>query len=469
MAQITVENAKALMQALYNQATGKTDLSITTSKDFVDAGTKLLSMGEDIVTGHLTQMIGETEIAIRAYRGKGKLIQISSNAYTALKRQIKFYSTDITDLTAFGSDIGEGKDNYVKQTQTYVVPIEIFFGKSIGWKKKATMPLVQLQIVMTNEEEFVKYISGVYTQIENDIQKILEGKTMSVILDRIAGTKVLVDNNKLGSECLVYVDDAFNAEFDTNYSWSTIMASHKEEFLKWFAAYVQILSDRMEELSVLFHDPLTEVVNQGEANEYTRYVDSHTPKANQKFLYYKPLFTMAKANVLPSIFNPQYLTELNGEGVQYWQSIKNPMAVAVKPSIPGWDGDISENVYLDNVIGVLFDEKAMAVNNQFESAYTDKIDIDTLTQNTAWYYVTNPVNNYTENCIVFAAHNAVSTATFEGDGTTKNFTIVADVVRKLVEVKVGDTVLTTGYTLDGKTVKFTTAPADDAAIVVKYY
>ena len=177
---------------------------------------------------------------------------------------------------------------------------------------------------------------------------------------------------------------------------------------------------------------------------------------------------MAKASVLPSIFNPQYIPELNGEGVQYWQDIKKPMAIAIKPALPGWDNVTSENVYIDNCIGILFDSKAMAINNQFEASYTDRIDIDTLTQNTAWYYVSNPVNNYTHNAVVFCAHNAVSTATFTGDGTTKNFTIDADVVRKLDEVKVGDTVLTTGFTLDGKTVKFTTAPANNAAISIKY-
>lgn len=468
MAQITVENARALMQGLYNMATGKTDLSVATTKDFVSAGSKLLEMGSDIVTGHLTQMIGETEIDIRAYRGKGKLIQVTANAYTALKRQISFYSTDITDLTAFGNDIGEGQPNYQAQTQHYVVPVEVYFGKSAGWKKKITMPLVQLQIIMTNEEEFAKYVSGVYTQLENDIQKTLEGKTMAVILDRIAGTKLLTEKSKLGAECLVYVEDEFNKEYGTSYTYAELIEDHKEEFLKWFAAYVQILSDRMEELSVLYHDPLTEVVNAGEANEYTRYVDRHTPKADQKFLYFKPLFTMAKASVLPSIFNPQYIPELNGEGVQYWQDIKKPMAVAIKPALPGWDNVTSENVYIDNCIGILFDTKALAINNQFEASYTDRIDIDTLTQNTAWYYVSNPVNNYTHNAVVFCAHNVVSTATFTGDGTTKNFTISADVVRKLDEVKVGDTVLTSGFTLDGKTVKFTTAPANNAAISIKY-
>ena len=53
-----------------------------------------------------------------------------------------------------------------------------------------------------------------------------------------------------------------------------------------------------------------------------------------------------------------------------------------------------------------------------------------------------------------------------GDGTTTDFDL-PDVPAAVTEVKVDGTA-TTAYTLDGNTIKFTSAPANTKAIVVKY-
>lgn len=57
-------------------------------------------------------------------------------------------------------------------------------------------------------------------------------------------------------------------------------------------------------------------------------------------------------------------------------------------------------------------------------------------------------------------------ADFTGDGTTTDF-VLPDVPTAITEVKV-DGSATTAYTLDGSTIKFTSAPANAKPIVVKY-
>lgn len=56
--------------------------------------------------------------------------------------------------------------------------------------------------------------------------------------------------------------------------------------------------------------------------------------------------------------------------------------------------------------------------------------------------------------------------TFAGDGTTTEFTLT-DIPVEITEVTVNSEA-TTDYTADGKVITFTTAPADEAVIVVSY-
>lgn len=62
------------------------------------------------------------------------------------------------------------------------------------------------------------------------------------------------------------------------------------------------ISNYLEERSSNYHLSPTKTVN-GTTYKLLR----HTPKNRQKMFLYEPLFIEAKANVLPSIFNPEYL------------------------------------------------------------------------------------------------------------------------------------------------------------------
>ena len=63
--------------------------------------------------------------------------------------------------------------------------------------------------------------------------------------------------------------------------------------------------------------------------------------------------------------------------------------------------------------------------------------------------------------------NVVQEDSFTGDGTTKKFTLTKD-VDKIISVTVGGTA-TTAYTYADGEITFTNAPANAAAIKVKYY
>ena len=80
------------------------------------------------------------------------------------------------------------------------------------------------------------------------------------------------------------------------------------------------------------------------------------------------------------------------------------------------------------------------------------------------------IGDPTENFILFVmSDNVVQEDSFTGDGSTKTFSL-SKTPESIISVTVGTTE-TTAYTIDAedKEITFTTAPANNAAVKVKYY
>ena len=118
-------------------------------------------------------------------------------------------------------------------------------------------------------------------------------------------------------------------------------------------------------------------------------------------MMYTPLWEMAKAQVMPEIFNPEYLSLSNYEGVTYWQSSKpnDRMKIDCKPALP--EGAESSEVKIDYVIGILFDTDAIRSINQFQGAYVTPVNARHLYTNTWYHYKFGAINDYTENGIIY--------------------------------------------------------------------
>ena len=289
----------------------------------------------------------------------------------------------------------------------------------------------------------------------------MESKNRAVVIDRIAGTYLQVKNGVLGAECAVNLTAEFNAECDTAYSTKEILSEHLTEFLEFYVAKVKIDSDRMTNRTAFYHDPMKKTVD---GVDY--YVLRHTPKEMQRFIYYAPFFTKAKARVLPEIFNPQYLDFKQGEAVDYWQSFGKPEMINVKPALP--DGAESEAVKIPLVIGMLFDEEALLSKNNFTGAYNTPVEARHVYFTTWYHYNFSLINSYSENAIIYYMEDL--SEEFEGDGVTTDFTLTGE-VSEILSITVDGTAVSSddyAYDADTKTVSFDTAPADDAVIIITY-
>ena len=460
------KDAYSIMNQLTKQISGQSSVTVTDTSSFVSAGTSVLEAGYENVMNALSVLISRTIVASRPYDGKFKLVNAESSAFDNRARKISFYSkfaqasgafnTDLYTNLAAGNDDESGAGSQWEQNPA--IPVEKYFFNSNTYDVSQSETVEQLKIAFQNEESFINFLNGARQEIMNDIEQQKEAKARAVVLDRIAGTKLLVDKGELGSECAVNLTAEFNTEHGTSYTTQQLLEAHTVEFLEFFLARIKNDSDMLTNRTALFHDPMTKQIS---GVDYK--VLRHTPKKMQKLIYNSRLFNQINLH-LAEIFHPEMLYLPNGEGVQYWQGVSDPYKVDIKPALP--ENATSSEVEMDVVIGMLFDYDALITNIRFESMNATPLNARHLYRVNWWHFLFSNWNDYSENAIVYYMSDT-STKYFVGDGVEDDFSVTATSIEKVTVNGVAKT-SGTDYTFSSNTLTFTTAPAADAIIQVIY-
>lgn len=410
---LTVQDCHNLMNSLVKQATGQQSITVIDSSSFVSAGETVLATGTENVINSLSLIIGRTLVAVRPYKAKFLLINaLNSGIYSNRIRKISYYSKDSQASgmynTQLYTNLKEGYtngQNVVSENPTSTksmweqnqpIALEMNFAGSDTWDDSLTIYEKQLQIAFESEANFSQFMSGIMTEKSNDMESQKEAFNRMCVLNEIGMIYDMAEDRPLSS---VNLTKEYNAKYGTSYTSAELRTTYLESFLKFFVAYVKNISNYLEERSSNYHMSPTKTVN-GTTYKLLR----HTPKNRQKMFLYEPLFIEAKANVLPSIFNPEYLDIKNYEPVNYWQSIDNRSSVKITPAIydkVSGEQKKGNEVDLDYVVGLLFDEDAMMIDYQFDGSYSTPLEARKLYRNIFWHYTKNAINDPTENAVLF--------------------------------------------------------------------
>lgn len=410
---LTVQDCHNLMNSLVKQATGQQSITVIDSSTFVSAGETVLATGTENTINSLSLIIGRTLVAVRPYKAKFLLINaLNSGIYSNRIRKLSYYSKDSIASGMYNTQLYTNlKDGYTNGQnivadnptstksmweQNQPIALEMNFAGSNAWDDSLTIYEKQLQTAFESETNFSRFMSGIMTEKGNDIESQKEAFNRMCVLNEIGMIYDMADDRPLSS---VNLTKEYNAKYGTTYTSAELRTTYLESFLKFFVAYVKNISNYLEERSTNYHLSPTKTVN-GTDYKLLR----HTPKNKQKMFLYEPLFIEAKANVLPSIFNPEYLDIKNYEAINYWQSIDNRSSVKITPAI--FDKTTGEQkkgaeVDIEYVVGLLFDEDAMMIDYQFEGSYSTPLEARKLFRNIYWHYTKNAINDPTENAILF--------------------------------------------------------------------
>lgn len=411
---LTPRDAHAIMNLLLKQATGDTSLTVVDASTFASAGELILATGMENVFNSLNIVLNRLIVASRPYDAKMRIVGVKEvGEYSNRARKISFYSkyalpdgshntqlyTNLADGYTSGDNGGASTKSQWEQHQA--MPLEMNFGGSDVWQHCITQYEDQVKIAFRNAEEFTRFVAGYMQEHKNDIAQEQEGFYRMTLLNRMG---MAYDMSAYNNGAAIDLVAGFNARFGTTYTGTQLRQTYYKEFMAYFVATVRQISDFMEERDIAYHWDVPKTVG-GD----TYHILRHTPKDRQKLALYAPFFNEAKALVFPEIFNPQYLSIDNYEGVTFWQAKSNRMGINITPAIieaDPTDPDYGKQkagsaVSIDYVIGCLFDEDAVLAEMQMERADTTPLEARKHYRNTWNTFAKNAISDPTEKFILF--------------------------------------------------------------------
>ena len=435
----------AIMNALVKQTMGaESELKVFDSSSFVAVGSRLLSFGTEKTLNALTEMFANTTIfSNRAYNGKYRILESDNRLWgsvtrklTALYKELEPSMDNNTDLNTPLTN-GESVDPWVINKPEVIETV--FIGTNIIQKSITNFTQSQLNVAFSSEGEFVQFLGMIATQFENELQKTFETEKRGAVLNEIGACL------KTG----LYKDLAleFNKTYGTAYTRKQLLTTYFENFAKFVIAEIEKDSNLLEEFT--FNNHLS-------INGFAK-IPRHTPKADQRMLFYEPFFIDVKANVFTSLFHPELLKIGDYEKVNYWENINEPTKISVKPNYINADGEsvgasTDDPVTCDYVLGVLYDRQAMGWTNIFEQTATTPINARGLYYNTFYHSQSKPWLDLTESQIVYII----------GEGGTVP---EIELNKSTTSIAVGSTETLTATTVpEGATITWSTSDSDIATV-----
>lgn len=499
MAQFKRTDGYALMNAVMAQLTGQDSYQVIDARGFMDAGKLAMTYSTDEIFNALTIVGARLFTATRPYKAPLWLIDsINSGYFNNRIRKISYYSTWALPSGAFNTNLytnfADGFDNGENPSgnpaaanstkdmyeQHPVHPLEMNFQNSTVWQDCITRYEDQIKIAFTSEDEWARFWSGVLTEKGNDIEQRKESHNRLTLLSRMGLAAAIGDYGSAikGLNTVIDLTTAYNARFGTNYTGTQLRTTYLKSFLEFFTSEFKIISNLMTKRSLMFHAAPALTLADGD-----HVILRHTPKSEQRLMMYTPFWEQAKAQVMPEIFNDEYLKAPQFESVDYWQTFSMDDAVKasvdLKITVPGWLEDLilnttssSDTAYVfqpDYVLGCLFDKDAVLTDFQFEAARTTPLEARKNYINTWMDFGLGAIGDPTENFVLFImSENEQATESFTGDGSAKTFTLTGNVLRVIGATV--DGTATTAYTYNAETqvVTFTTAPANNKAVKITY-
>lgn len=411
---LTPRDAHAIMNLMLKQATGDTSITVVDASTFASAGELVLATGMENVFGALNIVLGRLIIASRPYDAKMRIVGAKEvGAVSNRARKISYYSkyalpdgshnTQLFTNLAEGYTSGDNGGNSTKSQweQHQAMPLEMNFGGSDTWQHCITQYEDQVKIAFRNEAEFIEFVAGYMQEHKNDIAQEMEGFYRLTLLNRMGQAYDMASYMNGSAVDLVA---AFNARYGTTYTGTQLRGTYLKEFLAFMVATIRTYSDFMTDRDIAYHWDVPKTVG-GE----TYHILRHTPKSKQKLALYSPLFNEAKSLVLPEIFNPEYLSIENYEGVSFWQAESNRAGINITPAIT--DADTTSPTYgtqiagsavaLDYVVGCLFDEDAVLAEMQLNVARSTPVEARKGYRNTWDTFAKNMISDPTEKFILF--------------------------------------------------------------------
>lgn len=352
----TFQQSATILNAIVQQATGRTALAATTP-DFISVAQTALTLGKDVIYNALTNVLARTIFSVRPYSASMLGLEKDLPTWGTYMRKLNIVASDWGDNDAYkwpvtydstqtGHETGDGYsvDPWVIQKREFLQTN--FLGQSV-FSDHYTVFDQQLETAFTGPEEFALFISMMETDMSNKIELCKDNVSRTLVSNFAAG---LYDENN--SARVVKLLTLYNSETGGSYdAQSILLPDNYPGFIKWAYAKIAAIASMFRENSIKYQTTIS-----------SKPVLHHTPYEKQKLYMLGGDRFAIDSRVLADTFHDNYLRYADVETVNFWQSINTPDTVKMVPTYTHTDGTVktaASTVTVGPLFAVLFDEDAM--------------------------------------------------------------------------------------------------------------
>lgn len=381
---LTFNQCATLLNAVNQQATGRTGIAPVNTAEFVSMATTTLESGYDNVINSISQVLSKTVFSVRPYNRKFKGLFMDAQRWGNHVRKLQ--SVDKSAEEDDRMKLEDGKSIDQQKVNKPVVLQTNFYGQNV-YQRSITIFKDQLDVAFSSPEEFGRFISMVLQNVSDTVEQDHENMARAALAN-FMGAKISADAGNVIKLVTEY-NDVTGLELNSD---TVKQPENFVPFMKWAFARIKTISGLMSERSEKFH-----------MNIEGKPISRHTPKNKQKLYLYSANVNEMEASVLSSVFNDSYLKGMDYETVNYWQSIDTPMGINVTPNYINNSGAVvtaGEAVVQSNILGVLFDEEAVGITTVNAWSAPAPFNARGGYTNTFWHYTDRYFNDLTENGVV---------------------------------------------------------------------
>lgn len=377
----------SIVNEVASQAMGNSAIKVIDNTGLIALGNSIL--GSDATKNNfinaLTDRIGRTIVSFRAYHSHFPDFERDSIEWGNILQKLKIGMPDAEADQSFDLTDGESVDQY-KINKAKVN--QLLFTTENPWQTHITVHLDELEKAFIDSSSMGSFISGMFGEVQNRIELAMENLSMDCVNNYMA--ELIKRKETKGSRVINLVTE-YKDKTGVDHTTTPINALDDEEFLKYVVRRINSISSTMEYMTNgIYNDGV------GLAGENKTPYSRHTPKSEQKLMLFIDMVNSLKTNINSKAFNmEQVAIDIPFNTVPFWQSMKTPSAINIKPASGG------TAVTASLIMGIMYDREAMGTYKKKYSSITSPINAAGKYYNVFYHMITMYFNDLSENAVVF--------------------------------------------------------------------
>lgn len=387
---LTAKQIFGIVNEVAAQAMGNKTMAVVDNSGLVALGNTVLGSNDtkNNFINALTDRIGRTIVSFRAYHSHFPDFERDSIEWGNILQKLKIGMPNAEEDQSYNLADGTSVDMY-KINKAKVN--QLLFSTETPWQTHITVHLDELEKAFVDYSAMGAFISGMFGEVQNRIELAMENLSIDCVNNYMA--EMIKRKVQRPSRVINLVTDYNTAMgLATENALKPQDALNTPSFLEYVVRRINTISSTMEYMTSGLYNDTAFAGGDAQNDIYSR----HTPKSEQRMMLYIDLVNSLKTNVNSKAFNMKEVAiDLPFKTVPFWQSIKTPDGINVKPASGG------TAILQSNVMGILFDREAMGTFKKKYSSLTSPINAAGKYYNVFYHMIEMYYNDLTENAVVF--------------------------------------------------------------------